>query len=56
MLDKSNLVKILGVVTSVAGVILSLTSDWVTEQKMEERIDEKVNAAIAKKYGENEES
>ena len=54
MAKKSCLIKVLGVVTTVMGMAVSLLSDWVGERKMDEKIDEKVNEALAKK--ENEES
>lgn len=50
-MTKSSLIKILGMVTTIAGMAASLLSDWVGEQKMNERIDKKVNEAIAEKNG-----
>lgn len=52
----SKLIKVLGLAASVVGVAATLLSDWVNEQKMDEKIEEKVNEAIAKKNDENEES
>ena len=56
-MTKSNVIKVLGMVTTVVGMAASLLSNWVSEQKMNERIDEKVNEALAKRdEDENEES
>lgn len=52
----SKLIKVLGLAASVVGVAATLLSDWVNEQKMDEKIEEKVNEAFAKKNDENEES
>jgi len=52
----SKLIKVLGLAASVVGVAATLLSDWVNEQKMDEKIEEKVNEAFAKKNEENEES
>lgn len=52
---KSNIIKVLGLTASVIGVAATLLSDWVNEQKMDEKIEEKVNEALALKYKENEE-
>lgn len=46
---KSKLIKVLGLTASVIGVAATLLSDWVNEQKMDEKIEEKVNEALAKK-------
>ena len=57
MKTKTNMIKVLGLVTTVIGMAASLLSDWVSEQKMNERIDEKVNEALAKRdEDENDES
>lgn len=57
MKSKTNMIKVLGLVTTVIGMAASLLSDWVSEQKMNERIDEKVSEALAKRdEEENEES
>lgn len=52
---KSNMIKVLGLATSIIGVAATLLSDWVNEQKMDEKIEEKVNEALAKMDDENEE-
>lgn len=56
MTKKNNWIKILGVVTTIAGVVVSLASDYVNEQKMNERIEEKVGEALAKLDEDEEES
>ena len=55
MKTKTNMIKVLGLVTTVIGMAASLLSDWVSEQKMNEKIDEKVNEALTKRKEENEE-
>ncbi len=37
------------------GFGVSILTDWVNEKKMDEKIEEKVNEALAKKDDENEE-
>lgn len=46
---KSKMIKVLGLTASIIGVAATLLSDWVNEQKMDEKIEEKVNEALAKK-------
>ena len=55
MKSKTNMIKVLGLVTTVIGMAASLLSDWVSEQKMNERIDEKVSEALAKRDEEENE-
>lgn len=52
---KSKMIKVLGLTASIIGVAATLLSDWVNEQKMDEKIEEKVNEALAKREDENEE-
>lgn len=52
---KSKMIKVLGLTVSIIGVATTLLSDWVNEQKMDEKIEEKVNEALAKRDNENEE-
>lgn len=54
MFDKRILLKILGVVAAAVGVIATLATDWVNEQKMSEEIEERVNEALAVKEENNE--
>lgn len=48
-------VKAIGILVTVIGAGLNLVSDWVDEKKMDEKIEEKVNEALASKNNENEE-
>lgn len=45
-LRSRKVVKALGIAVSIAGMCVTLLSDWVTERKMEEMINEKVMEAI----------
>jgi hypothetical protein len=49
-----NLIKVLGIAATALGMAATLLSDWVNEKKMDEKIEEKVNEAIAKKDEEDE--
>lgn len=53
---KSRLIKVLGLTATVIGVAATLITDWVNEQKMDEKIEEKVNEALTKRDDEIEES
>jgi hypothetical protein len=55
MTNKSKFIRILGLVASVIGVGASLISDWVNDKKTEEMVDEKVEAALAKREKKEEE-
>lgn len=50
------LVKVLGLAATVVGVAATLVTDWVNEQKMDEKIEEKVNEALARRNEDMEES
>lgn len=52
-MDKSKFIKILGVTATIIGVGMNLIVDWVNEQKMDEKIEEKVNKALTKKEEEH---
>lgn len=56
MNTKSKLIKVLGLAATVIGVAATLVTDWVNEQKMDEKIEEKVNEALVKRDNEIEES
>lgn len=43
------LIKVLGIAATVVGMGATLLTDWVNEKKMDEKIEEKVNEALAKK-------
>lgn len=53
-MNKNFAIKILGMGATVIGMVATLLSDWVNDQKMNQRIEEKINEALDKK--ENEES
>lgn len=48
------LIKVLGIAATVVGMGATLLTDWVNEKKMDEKIEEKVNEALAKKDEEEE--
>lgn len=50
---KGTLIKFIGIATTVIGIGVNLVTDWVNEKTMDEKIEEKVNAALAQK-SENE--
>ena len=45
MSNKSKWIKAIGVAATVIGVGVNLITDWVNEQKMDEKIEEKVSEA-----------
>ena len=47
------MIKIIGLAVTVVSFGVNFITDWVSEQKMNEKIEEKVNEALAQK--ENEE-
>lgn len=49
------IVKIIGLFVTVAGVGVNLLSEWVDDKKMDEKIEEKVNEALAVRNKEDEE-
>lgn len=42
-----NLIKGIGLAATVVGLGATLITDWVNEKKMDEKIEEKVNEALA---------
>ena len=44
--------KSIGIAVTVIGFGVSILTDWVNEKKMDEKIEEKVNEAFAKRDGE----
>lgn len=48
------MVKLIGFAATAIGLGASLISDWVDEKKMDEKIEEKVNEALAKRAEEEE--
>lgn len=49
MNNKSKWIKAVGVAATVIGVGVNLITDWVNEQKMDEKIEEKVGEALAQR-------
>lgn len=49
MNNKSKWIEAIGVAATVIGVGVHLITDWVNEQKMDEKIEEKVNEALAQR-------
>lgn len=49
MNNKSKGIKAIGVAATVIGVGVNLIADWVNEQKMDEKIEEKVGEALARR-------
>jgi hypothetical protein len=47
MINGRKFIKVLGLASTILGVSASLITDWVNEQKMDEKIEEKVNEALA---------
>lgn len=47
-------IKGIGLTATVIGMGTSLITDWVNEKKMDEKIEEKVNEALARKEHEEE--
>lgn len=46
-----NLIKVLGIAATAIGMGATLVTDWVNDRKMSEKIEEKVNEALAKSDG-----
>ncbi len=51
-----SIIKVLGTAATIVGLAANLLSDWVKDRQMNEKIEEKVNEAIAKRNKEQEES
>lgn len=49
MSNKSKWIKAIGVAATVIGVGVNLITDWVNEHKMDEKIEEKVSEALARR-------
>ena len=49
MNNKSKWIKAIGVAATVIGVGVNLITDWVNEQKMDEKIEEKVSEALVRR-------
>lgn len=48
----SKLIKILGIAATAIGMCATLVTDWVDDKKMDEKIEEKLNKALANRDGE----
>lgn len=48
MASKGTLIRVLGVVATIGGVVASLLGDWVNEKRMDEMISEKLDERMAK--------
>lgn len=55
-MNGTNLVKILGLVATIAGTGATLLTNWVEERRMEEKIDERIDKKLAELSDEDEES
>ncbi len=53
-MNNSKLIKILGLVATVGGVAATLLTDWVNEKKMDEKINECIDAKLAALEDEDE--
>lgn len=54
-MNNSKLVKILGLVATVGGVVMTLLTDYVNEKKMDEKINECIDAKLAALNDEDDE-
>lgn len=45
----SKMIKAIGMAATIIGIGVNLLTDWVDERKMDEKIEAKVNEALAKK-------
>lgn len=54
MKQKSKMIKLVGFAVTIIGVGVNLVSDWLDEQKMDEKIEEKINEALVQKNKETE--
>ena len=48
MMNRGNMIRLLGLVATIGGVAASLLGDWANEQKMDEMITMKINERIEK--------
>ena len=48
MSSKVNLIRVLGVVATIGGVVASLLGDWVNEKKMDEMISAKIDERMSR--------
>ena len=48
-MTNGKIIKTIGIAVTVIGFGVNILTDWVNEKKMDERIEEKVNEALAKR-------
>lgn len=48
------MIKVIGIAATIIGMGATLITDWVDEKKMDEKIEQKVNEALAQKENEEE--
>lgn len=48
----SKMIKVIGMAATLIGIGVNLITDWADDRKMDEKIDKKVNEALAKKEAE----
>lgn len=48
-MNKKSMIKILGIAATLIGGAATLISEWVKDRELDEKIDEKVNKALADK-------
>ena len=46
------MIKVLGIAATAIGMCATLVTDWVDDKKMDEKIEEKLNKALANRDGE----
>lgn len=51
-MDKSNWIKVIGLAATAIGMAATIINNWVDEKKMDEKIDKKVNEALAQMQNE----
>ena len=51
-MTNGKIIKTIGIAVTVIGFGVNILTDWVNEKKMDERIEEKVNEALAKRDSE----
>ena len=54
-MKNGKVIKAIEIAATVIGFGVSILTDWVNEKKMDEKIEEKVNEALASRNDKNEE-
>lgn len=47
-MDRSKLLKVLGMATTLAGGAISIFSDWIADQQLDEKVSKAVKEQISK--------